>query len=73
MQFAVILLFMGIVISLGKALATMSSGPDQSARTAKALTVRISLSLGLFILLLVTFLFFFFFLFLFFFFIRLYI
>ncbi len=38
-----------IVASLGKALFHMSSGPESSARTAQALTVRIALSIGLFI------------------------
>jgi hypothetical protein len=42
-----------IVLSLGKAMFHMSSGPQDSAKTVQALTVRISLSLGLFILLFV--------------------
>lgn len=53
MQFAIILLLIAIVTSLGQALAAMSSGPNQSARMARALTMRISLSLGLFVLLFV--------------------
>ncbi len=38
-----------IIASLGKALFHMSSGPEDSAKTARALTVRIALSIGLFI------------------------
>jgi hypothetical protein len=53
MQFAIILLLIAIVTSLGQALAVMAAGPDQSARMARALTMRISLSLGLFVLLFV--------------------
>lgn len=53
MQFAIILLFLAIVTSLGRALAAMASGPGQPARVARALTMRISLSLGLFVLLFV--------------------
>jgi hypothetical protein len=48
MQFAVILMLIAIVGSLGQALAAMASGPDHSAQMARALTWRISLSLGLF-------------------------
>jgi Protein of unknown function (DUF2909) len=42
-----------IVVSLGKALFHMSSGPEDSAKTAQALTVRIGLSIALFIALFV--------------------
>jgi len=42
-----------IVVSLGQALYAMSSGPQNSARVVKALTVRISVSVGLFIALMV--------------------
>jgi hypothetical protein len=41
----------GIVVSLGQALFAMSSGPDNSARVLRALTVRITLSVALFALL----------------------
>jgi cytochrome bd-type quinol oxidase subunit 2 len=41
-----------IVASLGKALFHMSSSPEQSEQTVRALTVRISLSIALFLLLL---------------------
>jgi len=53
MQFVIILLLIAIVTSLGQALWAMASGPGQSARMARALTMRISLSLGLFVLLFV--------------------
>jgi hypothetical protein len=49
----VVVLLGCIVVSLGKAMFHMSSGPENSAKTVQALTVRISLSLGLFILLFV--------------------
>ncbi len=42
-----------IVVSLGQALYAMSSGPRNSARVVKALTVRISVSVALFIALMV--------------------
>jgi hypothetical protein len=42
-----------IVASLGKALFHMSAGPENSAQTAQALTVRIALSIALFIALFV--------------------
>jgi len=41
----------GIVVSLGQALFAMSSGPDNSGRVARSLTVRIALSVVLFALL----------------------
>ena len=47
----VVVLLGFIVTSLGKAMFHMSSGPENSAKTVQALTVRISLSLALFILL----------------------
>ncbi len=46
-------LLAAIVVSLGHALSSMSSGPDRSQRMVQALTVRISLSVALFALLLV--------------------
>jgi cytochrome bd-type quinol oxidase subunit 2 len=48
----VVATLLAIVASLGKALFHMSSGPDQSEQTVRALTMRISLSIGLFLLLL---------------------
>jgi hypothetical protein len=38
-----------VVVSLGRALFAMSSGPENSARVVRALTVRISISVALFI------------------------
>ena len=53
MAILIIVLLVVIVVSLGHALSSMSSGPDRSQRMAQALTVRISLSVALFALLLV--------------------
>ena len=53
MAILIIVLLVAIVVSLGHALSSMSSGPDRSQRMAQALTVRISLSVALFALLLV--------------------
>jgi hypothetical protein len=53
MQFVIVLLLIAIVTSLGQALFAMASGPGQSARMARALTMRIILSVGLFVLLFV--------------------
>jgi hypothetical protein len=44
----VLVLLAGVVASLAKAMFHMSSGPDQSGQTVRALTWRISLSLALF-------------------------
>jgi hypothetical protein len=44
----VLILLAAIVASLAKAMFHMSSGPDQSGQTVRALTWRISLSLALF-------------------------
>ena len=49
----VVVLLGFIVASLGKAMFHMSSGPEDSAKTVRALTVRISLSAALFIVLFV--------------------
>ena len=47
-----ILLLLGvIVVSLGKAMFHLTSGPDESGRVVRALTVRITLSIALFALL----------------------
>ena len=48
MTFIVGLLFLGIVGSLGHALFTMASGPDQSGRMVRALTMRVAFSIVLF-------------------------
>jgi multisubunit Na+/H+ antiporter MnhF subunit len=42
-----------VVVSLGQALFAMASGPQNSGRVLKALTVRISISVALFIALMV--------------------
>jgi multisubunit Na+/H+ antiporter MnhF subunit len=42
-----------VVASLGQALFAMASGPQNSGRVLKALTVRISISVALFIALMV--------------------
>jgi hypothetical protein len=44
----ILVLLACIVASLAKAMFHMSSGPDQSGQTVRALTWRISLSLALF-------------------------
>ena len=49
----VVVLLGCIIASLGKAMFHMSSGPEDSAKTVRALTVRISLSVALFIVLFV--------------------
>ncbi len=49
----IVILLAAIVISLGKAMFHLSSGPDQSVQMARALTVRISLSIGLFALIMI--------------------
>ena len=51
LKILVLAVLVGIVASLGKAMFHLSSGPDQSEQTAKALTVRIGLSIALFALL----------------------
>jgi hypothetical protein len=48
----IVLALLAIVASLGKALFSMSSGPEHSARVVQALTWRIGLSLALFVTLL---------------------
>lgn len=48
----IVLALLAIVASLGKALFSMSSGPEHSARVLQALTWRIGLSLALFVTLL---------------------
>ena len=51
MKVLIAVALIGIVVSLGQALFAMSSGPNNSARVVRALTVRISLSVVLFLLL----------------------
>jgi hypothetical protein len=49
----ILVLLGAIVVSLGKAMFHMSSGPDHPERLVRALTLRISLSLGLFALIMI--------------------
>jgi membrane associated rhomboid family serine protease len=49
----IVVVLVCIVASLGKAMFHLSSGPDESAKTAQALTFRIGLSIALFALLFV--------------------
>jgi hypothetical protein len=53
MKVLIAVLLIGIVLSLGQALFAMSSGPDQSGRLVRALSVRVVLSLLLFALVMV--------------------
>jgi hypothetical protein len=50
----IVLILLAIVASLGKALFSMSSGPEHSARVVQALTWRIGLSVALFVTLLLS-------------------
>lgn len=50
----IVLTLLAIVASLGKALFSMSSGPEHAARVAQALTWRIGLSVALFVTLLLS-------------------
>ena len=52
-KFLVIVIFLGILFSLGSALFYMIKDRGISDRTARALTFRIGLSVGLFVLLFV--------------------
>ena len=47
----IVLIFLGILASLGSALVHLVRGRGRSDRTARALTIRIGLSIGLFVLL----------------------
>jgi hypothetical protein len=50
----IVLLLLAIVVSLGKALFSMSSGPEHSAQVVQALSWRIGLSVALFVSLFVS-------------------
>jgi hypothetical protein len=50
----IVLAMLAIIVSLGKALFSMSSGPEHSARVVEALSWRIGLSVALFVSLLVS-------------------
>jgi hypothetical protein len=45
----IVLTLLAVVASLGKALFSMSSGPEHSARVVQALSWRIGLSVALFV------------------------
>ena len=47
----VVVLLCAVVVSLGKAMFHLSSGPDESEQMARALTFRIGLSIALFLVL----------------------
>ena len=53
MKILIAVALIAVVVSLGQALFAMSSGPNNSARVVRALTVRISVSVALFIALMV--------------------
>jgi Protein of unknown function (DUF2909) len=48
MKLLIVAVLLAIIGSLGQALFSMSSGPDNSAQMVRALTVRIALSVALF-------------------------
>jgi hypothetical protein len=50
----IVLALLAIVVSLGKALVSMSSGPEHAARVVQALSWRIGLSVALFVTLLLS-------------------
>jgi hypothetical protein len=50
----IVLALLAIVVSLGKALFSMSSGPEHAKRMVHALTWRIGLSVALFVSLLLS-------------------
>jgi hypothetical protein len=49
MKALMVIALLAVVVSLGQALFAMASGPQNSGRVLKALTVRISISVALFI------------------------
>jgi len=49
MKALLVIALLAIVVSLGQALFAMATGPQNSGRVLKALTVRISISVALFI------------------------
>ena len=53
MKALIIITLIGIVISLGHALFSMTGGPTDSKRMVQALTVRVALSVALFAFLLI--------------------
>ena len=53
MKLLIVLVLVGIIASLGRALFAMTAGPTNSKAMVNALTVRIALSVTLFVLLMV--------------------
>ncbi len=53
MEVLIVATLIAIVVSLGRALFTMSSGPTDSKAMVRALTVRVGLSIALFAFLLI--------------------
>jgi hypothetical protein len=53
MKMLIVITLLGIVVSLGHAMFSMTAGPTDSKRMVQALTVRVALSVALFILLFV--------------------
>ncbi len=53
MKALIVIALLAVVVSLGQALFAMASGPQNSGRVLKALTMRISISVALFIALMV--------------------
>ena len=53
MKVFIVATLLAIIASLGHALFSMASGPTDSKRMVRALTVRVGLSVGLFVLLLI--------------------
>lgn len=53
MKELMVIALLAVVVSLGQALFAMASGPQNSGRVLKALTVRISISVALFIALMI--------------------
>ena len=53
MKELMVIALLAVVVSLGQAFFAMTSGPQNSGRVLKALTVRISISVALFVMLMV--------------------
>lgn len=51
MKMFIVLTLLGIVVSLGQAMFSMTAGPTDSKRMVQALTVRVALSVALFVFL----------------------
>jgi Protein of unknown function (DUF2909) len=53
MKVLILIVLMGIIASLGRAMFAMTAGPTNSKAMVNALTVRIALSVALFVLLMI--------------------